>query len=281
MTKRLSWLLLLGVLAAALALAPDLWAASDQNLYRQTVPTRTSESSLTLESPTSAPATSSSTAAATPKSPSPTSSLATSAPLAPEQVAQPGAAVITDVVPVTEETPVPMPVSATAEAAPAPENVSICVLAYHDRDGDTNRGEDTEELLPSAEFVLSDISGVIGRYVSDGVSEPFCFTDLAAGAYRVTQTSPPGFELSGSSEWAIALVGGASLEHQFGNVRAEGEFPSGQPGDSATESEDGGDESGRSGFANVLSTIAKISGVLALVLAAGIVVLFILDRRGL
>ena len=281
MTKRLSWLLLLGVAAGVLVLVPDLWAAPGQDLHRQTVPTRTSESPPATAPPTSASATSSSATSSTPTSPPPTSSLGTAAPPGPEQTAQPGVAAPTAVSPESEDTPVPMPASVAAEAAPAPENVSVCVLAYHDRDRDSNRSEETEELLPSAEFVLSDISGQIGRYISDGVSEPFCFTDLAPGAYRVTQSPPPGYELSDSGEWAIALVGGARLQHQFGNVRSEGKFASGEAGDTPSESRDDGGQAERLDFATVLSTIAKISGVLALALAAGIVVLFVLDRRGL
>jgi len=37
------WLLSLGILAAVLAVGPDLWAAPAQDLGRQTVPTRTPE----------------------------------------------------------------------------------------------------------------------------------------------------------------------------------------------------------------------------------------------
>ena len=154
------------------------------------------------------------------------------------------------------------------------------MLAYHDRDRDTYRNEETEELLPSAEFVLLDESGVVSEYVSDGVSEPFCFTDLAPGAYRVIHSAPPGYEPSGLVEWVVALVGGTSFEHQFGDARSEGAVPDETLGSSPGPGEEG-ERSAQQAFGRFLSTVAKVSGVLALVLAVGIAVLFALDRREL
>ena len=291
MTKRAFWLLLLGALTAGLAVAPGLWAAPGQDPNRQTVPTRTSSSpptSTATSRPTSAstsPPTSPPTALPSVSSPtsSPTFLPPTSTQAAPAETVEPADSPIP-----VENTQVAVPVSSSpatsesdlAEASPVPESVSICVLAYHDRDRDTYRNEETEELLPTAKFILSDESGVVSQYVSDGVSEPFCFTDLAPGAYRVIHSAPPGYEPSGSVEWVVALVGGTSFEHQFGDMRSEGAAPDETIG-SSPGPEGEGERTGQQAFGRFLSTVAKVSGVLALVLAVGIAVLFVLDRREL
>jgi hypothetical protein len=158
---------------------------------------------------------------------------------------------------------------------------SICVLAYHDRNNDTFRDEGTEELLPNAEFSIADASGVIDRYTSDGVHEPHCFNGLAPGAYRVIQTSPPGYEASTPAEWPVALAEGTGLELQFGNVRSEGQPASGEAVEPTAEGENGGEAADNSTFRRIFAIVAKVSGVLVLILAAGVAVLFVLNRRGM
>ncbi len=185
-----------------------------------------------------------------------------------------------------DPTPVPdQPTPAPEGEAGGPEAVlegnTICVVAYHDRDGNTFRAADTEELLPNAEFLLADASGVLSRYTSDGLHEPYCFSGLAPGTYRVILNSPAGYEPSGPAEWPAALTEGARLELQFGNVRSDG---TGQPADGeGSESEPAGEgnsgNSAGSAVSAVLSTIAKVSGILVLVLATGVAVLFVFTRR--
>lgn len=158
---------------------------------------------------------------------------------------------------------------------------SICVLAYHDRDASTSRDPANEELLPNANFVLSNDAGVVQEYTSDGISEPYCFTGLASGAYRVTENAPAGYRPSGPSEWPAALAEGTSLELQFGNARDSGEEAPPDEAPAPGPEEETGESGGGSGLnvGGLLSTVAKISGVLVLVLAAGIAVLFVLTRR--
>jgi LysM repeat protein len=165
------------------------------------------------------------------------------------------------------------------------EGSSVCVLAYHDRNSDTFRDPNGEELLPNAEFTIANASGVIDNYTSDGVSEPYCFTGLAPGAYRVIQTAPPGYEPSGSTERDVALSENTSLELQFGNARSE-ETESGEAGEStesaeATEgsSNENTNSDGGSSFSNILSIVARVAGVMVLILAAAIAVLFVLTQR--
>jgi len=188
-------------------------------------------------------------------------------------------------------TPTPLPTPAALEPTPVPGSpvtegegegaggASICVLAYHDRNGDTFRDEGTEELLPNVEFSVADASGVLDRYTSDGISEPYCFTGLAPGAYRVLQNSPPGYEPSGPVEWPVALAEATSLDLQFGNVRSENPAAPGDTIEPTPGNGDGEEPAGGSTFSRIFATVAKISGILVLVLAAGVAVLFVLNRR--
>ncbi len=193
------------------------------------------------------------------------------------------------VISLPSETPTPTPLPAPPTSVPTlmPDNpvpevggggASVCVLAYHDRNGDTFRDEGTEELLPNAEVTVADASGVIDRYTSDGVHEPHCFAGLAPGAYRVIQNSPPGYEPSGQAERDVAVAEGTSLDLQFGNVRGEN---SEAPDEALTPTSEsgGGNGSGNGSVGRIFATVAKISGIIVLILAAGVAVLFVLNRR--
>ena len=182
-------------------------------------------------------------------------------------------------------TPEPTPVSGTPPAeleAQESGDASICVLAYHDRDANSLRDTETEELLPNARFELTDASSVLGEYTSDGISEPYCFSGLSAGAYRVRQGAPPGYRPSSPAEWPAALAKGTSLELQFGNVRDEG---SEKPEEATATGPETGEGEGGSGpsigerIGSIISVVARISGILVLILAAGTAVLFVLIRR--
>jgi len=186
--------------------------------------------------------------------------------------------------PGTETQPTAEPAAPTEPAGGTPSTTtgaSICVLAYHDRDSDTFWQSETEELLPNAEIVLANASGVLDRYTSDGISEPYCFTGLAAGAYRVIQNPPPGYLVSGSAEWPAALADGTQLELQFGNSRSDaaGNSNENEAAEPAPEDDTGTGSGGRSVLAKVGGTAIKVGGILLLVLAAGVAVLFFVTRR--
>jgi hypothetical protein len=171
----------------------------------------------------------------------------------------------------------------TSEAGSAPSattvatGASICVLAYHDRNGDTFRNDAaTEELLPNAEITVADASGVIARYTTNGIAEPYCFT-VAAGNYRVIQTPPAGYMPSGAAEQTVGVVDGSSLSLQFGDVRGEG--PVATEAAAATAVSGGGGGASGSSTIRIFSTVAKVSGVLVLIVAVGLAVLFVFSRR--
>jgi LysM repeat protein len=151
-------------------------------------------------------------------------------------------------------------------------STSICVLAYHDRDTNTFRDEANEELLPNAQFTLANAAGVVGQYTTDGFNEPYCFV-VSPDSYRVVQNPPPGYVVSGTAEQAVAVTEGATINIAFGYTRSGDAAAPDAASEDAEESGSGG------GVRSIFSTIAKVSGVLVLLLCVGVFVLFILNRR--
>jgi LysM repeat protein len=173
------------------------------------------------------------------------------------------------------------PTSAPSEET---EGASICVLAFHDRNGDTVRDSDTEELLPNVNFTVANASGVVGEYSTDGVSEPYCFTGLDPGSYRVIEQAPAGYEATGLPEQNVALSEGTSFDFQFGNARTEAAANPEETDEESSEvtspeNERTGDTDQGPLLGNVLVTVARVAGILVLVLAGAIAVLFVLSRR--
>jgi LysM repeat protein len=187
-------------------------------------------------------------------------------------------------------TPPPQPPTATpgtesaADTLPEPEGASICVVAFHDRNSNTVRDSEEEGLLPNVEFTVANASGIVSEYTTDGVSEPYCFTGLDPGPYRVIQQAPAGYKPTGLPEQNVALAADTSFDFQFGNARTEGVASSEEAGGGNTETASTGDEEAseagdRSFLGNVLVNVARIAGILVLILAGAIAVLFVLTRR--
>jgi hypothetical protein len=149
------------------------------------------------------------------------------------------------------------------------------VLAYHDRNGDTFRQEGTEERLPNAVFSLVNETGAIaGQYTTDALSEPYCFTGLEVGTYRVDLQPPPGYTNSGASSIHLALGADGTLDVALGAQR--GEAP---PAEATTEPGEEPTEDGESIWPGVWRWAARISGILMLTAAVAVAVFFFLSRR--
>ncbi|HHS96507.1 MAG TPA: LysM peptidoglycan-binding domain-containing protein [Chloroflexi bacterium] len=186
-------------------------------------------------------------------------------------------------IPSATPTPSPGPTTPTPSTSPTPEAGSICVLAFHDRNGDGLRQEDTEELLPNALFSLSDAVGVVGQYTTDGLNEPYCFAGLAAGTYTLLMDPPAGYTASGPSTVMVALPGPISVNVAMGAQRGEAPVedtatPTGTETPAEEEPTEGPSAS-PSFLQRALQWGAQASGVLLLILAVALVVFFVLSRR--
>jgi hypothetical protein len=106
----------------------------------------------------------------------------------------------------------------TATPPPTPTTGQICVQAYNDRNGDSQQGTD-ENLLAGVVFTLSDASGPLESYTSDGVSEPYCFPDLQPGSYSVSAKPPANYSATTEKTTVVALNGGMKTDLSFGARR--------------------------------------------------------------
>jgi hypothetical protein len=220
-----------------------------------------------------------------PASASPTQAAPTAAAEAPQPEA-----------PASEGQPV---AAAPSQQTVASSSSAICVVAYHDRNSNGLHETDTEEMLANASFTLtSQNGGVVGSYVSDGVSEPYCFENLIQGTYMVQATRPAGYNATASEYWAVPLQEGFTVEFGFGYLRdpdapAEAEQPEVETKSDnplnifqptpATEEGDGESESGDSGGKSLLAKAGEIaigiSGIFVLLLAGAVGVAFVASRR--
>lgn len=173
-----------------------------------------------------------------------------------------------------EATPTPEP-TPTPEATPTPESGQVCVLAFHDRNGDGVRQQETEELLPNVLFLLKSAVGLIGQYTTDSLNEPYCFPDLMPGTYWITVQPMPGYKVTGPAEMALSLAGG-ELQAAFALQRGETAAVTpaiplpGQTPVPATHP--------TGIWPQVLRWGARIGGIMLIALAMATAVLFVLSR---
>jgi hypothetical protein len=118
---------------------------------------------------------------------------------------------------VVEAEPTAQEVEAEPTTAPTASTTnSVCVLAYNDANGDGVRQADSETLQADAAFTLMRGSDSVATYISDGISEPYCFADLDADTYQVQFSPPPAYETTTSTTWAVAVSDGISVPVEFG-----------------------------------------------------------------
>lgn len=119
--------------------------------------------------------------------------------------------------------PIGLPGTSTAPralAAPRTQATGqICVLAFSDLNGDGVYTSPDEPLLPGVTFVLSNETGRLKTYPSDGSSEPYCFGELAVGQYTV-QARPDVKKITGEpttpGQWVVPLSAGAQYDIAYG-----------------------------------------------------------------
>ncbi|RMF33696.1 MAG: hypothetical protein D6759_06625, partial [Chloroflexi bacterium] len=164
---------------------------------------------------------------------------------------------------------------AAGEATPVAEagttTNSLCLQAYDDRNNNGIQEVGQEDLLPGVSFTLLTNEGVkLGDYTSDGVSEPYCFSGLPDGNYFVTVQPPQGYQTTTADRWAVPLSGGATVRLAFGVRKVQGEPLQTQPSAPAASAPGG---------PNLLNWIIGGLGILVLVAAGSVAVLFALGRR--
>ncbi len=170
------------------------------------------------------------------------------------------------------------PVGTTPQA---PAAGGLCLVAFNDRNADTYRQGDSEELIPGVVFAVSSSAGIVATYTSNGFDEPYCVPNLQNGNYRVSAQPPTGYNLSGPGDLAFIFTGN-QLDIGFGVKRADGaapaqQTPGAQPQVTATPTGNEVTNSSNS-MQDILGWIVKIAAGVVGVLLVIILFLFVRAR---
>ncbi len=190
--------------------------------------------------------------------------------------------------PVEEPSVVQPPSQGGMPVSPAPGTGAVCVSAFFDANGDMFRqAEAGEMLLPNSQISLLARSGPVDSRTTDGISEPWCFTDLEPGTYILRHTAPPGYVMSDSGQWNFTLDAGEVESFELAYTRDGEMAPEGDvtlPGpeaeaDAEVEPEDELTNGEGSPVTNILNVVLRVTGFIVLALAIAVLVLFVLSRR--
>lgn len=180
---------------------------------------------------------------------------------------------------------------ATEAATDAVAANAICVSVYNDENGDGTRAGATEALQADAAVTLFHDGRTLSTYVSDGISEPYCFEDLESGTYQVQIFPPADYKATTPDNWAVAVANGVMVPVNFGTQQdqesaapaeqvaevagvAEDTAAAGEPAATAATTNAGlANEPGRGLFANLGVIVLGIAGVLVLLAGIGVVLL--------
>lgn len=121
-------------------------------------------------------------------------------------------------------TPASAPVAVSAATpTPAPAQIAavsktqLCVSAFDDLNGDSVRAKD-EGLAEGAIFYVTDEQDqLIVSYLTDGQSEPHCFTRLTPGKFDILIEPAAGTLSTSDRRWSISLDPGATINVNFGS----------------------------------------------------------------
>jgi len=172
-------------------------------------------------------------------------------------------------------TAAPQPTAApTAAALPQPTPVAavlapsgLCVQAFNDRNGN-GLYDNNEELIANVKFIVMADDTQAATYMTNGVDEPHCFTDLPSRAYTVRVEPPMNYVSTTDEQVGVALAAGQTANVSFGTQPPGGKGPAPAAGS-------GGTTSLLTRYGGVLAGV----GGLGVLLVAGIVGLFVISQR--
>jgi hypothetical protein len=138
---------------------------------------------------------------------------------------QPGDRLIVGIVaPPASPTPEVTPTMAATREPPTPTSTlqpgpvtAVCLVAFTDENGNGER-EPAEPLQAGVAFTIFTAEAVVANYVTDGISEPYCLTDLAAGDYQITRSVGRGETLTNSGNRTVILAAGDQVMLGFGGL---------------------------------------------------------------
>ncbi|MCS7060967.1 MAG: LysM peptidoglycan-binding domain-containing protein [Anaerolineae bacterium] len=164
---------------------------------------------------------------------------------------------------------------ASGEATATSSVGALCVQAYFDNNGNGLR-DAGEDLTPGIVFNVTSGGESKGSYTSDGVSEPYCFGNLAAGAYTVSAVIGPEYVTTTPLNDTANVGGGTNTLFSLGIRRADAAYEVIEYTPTPTA-----EDAGTNGGPNVLAILATLSGALMILASVGFGALFFLQSRRL
>jgi hypothetical protein len=135
-----------------------------------------------------------------------------------------------------------------------------------------------EELLPGAMFTLSDARQTVGTYITDGINEPYCFLDLMPGNYFLSEEDPPDYDSTTRDDWGLVVAGGAIIQIDFGDNLQPTPVPTSPPAPTPTPVPIP-TPTPEPLMSTLSANLYKVSGIIIIVLAAAIAIVFNILRR--
>jgi LysM repeat protein len=178
--------------------------------------------------------------------------------------------------PATQE---PAPTAQVIAEAPATTTGTLCVVAFDDQNANGYR-DSGERLLPGVTIAVMRDQLALGSYTTDGASEPYCFSGLEAGSYRVMQQLLQDWVATTVAAWAVDLRAGDLLDLEFGNVAAQASEPAlAVASDAAITALAQADQSSDDTWTRLRSAVFTGGGVLGVLLVIGAAVFLKVSRR--
>ena len=180
--------------------------------------------------------------------------------------------------PQAEATPEPT-AEAVAEVAAKSTDVSVCLTAFDDVDG--NGVQDANDALkPDVAFTISDGQSVVSNYVTNGESEPFCVSLPGPGSYRVARSILPNEILTTAGDRAISLSEGSSLDLEFGSTMGDETLAMASNTSAEQAAAVTQDQAAAADDGNTLLTVAVIAAVVvAVLLLVAVIAIVVTNRR--
>jgi LysM repeat protein len=95
------------------------------------------------------------------------------------------------------------------------QTAGICVFIFEDIN--QNRLQETgENLLADGTIRLLLNGDAVDEYTTDGLSEPYCFAELAGGEYIAAAVAPDGYGLTTSAQLRVRAITGTQVTVAFG-----------------------------------------------------------------
>ena len=112
-------------------------------------------------------------------------------------------------------TPTPQ-ASPTPTLTPTPVPGGICISVFEDAN-ENGRRDEGEKLVGGAVVTILDSNHMeLEKHTTDGLSEPYCLSDLAAGTYYLRRQNAPGYTSTVADDWGVAVLTGANTSVELG-----------------------------------------------------------------